>query len=83
MTTTNIRSAAAGDLNNDKITCCKICRSNGWPHEPIQFEKVPGRVLSDGTNEVARWHVKNYYDGRPHSHRRIQAVGEEGGGSTR
>jgi hypothetical protein len=69
VTKTHLRTAAAGDLNNDKIKCCNICRTNGWPHEPVTFTKVPGRTLSDGTNEVKKWTVTNYYDGRQHSHK--------------
>jgi hypothetical protein len=30
----------AGSLDNEKIILCKICTSNGYPHEPIIFRKV-------------------------------------------
>jgi hypothetical protein len=53
--------AAAGDKNNDQITNCKICYSKGWPHEPITFEKVNGRVLSNGSNEVKKCIVRDYF----------------------
>ena len=62
--------AAAGDKPNDKIVPCRICKFNGFPHEPISFSKVNGRVLSDGTNEVKKWIVKDYFSGNIHEHKR-------------
>jgi hypothetical protein len=66
---TNLRIAAAGDVANDKIKSCNVCSTNGWPHESIQFQKVPGRVLADGTNEVKGWRVRDYFTGRAHTHK--------------
>jgi hypothetical protein len=63
------RIAAAGDKNNDQITNCRICSSNGWPREPITFEKVNGRMLSTGGNEVKRWMVRDYFTGNIHEHK--------------
>jgi hypothetical protein len=67
--TNNLRSAAAGDLNNDRIKCCDVCKTNGWPREPIMFEKIPGRVLGDGTNETKSWQVRDYFTGFEHIHK--------------
>jgi hypothetical protein len=64
-----VAEAAAGDKNNDDVTRCRVCTSRGFPSEPILFEKIPGRVLSDGTNEVKRYHVINYTDNSPHKHK--------------
>jgi hypothetical protein len=64
-----VAEAAAGDKNNDRITNCNICTANGWPHEPIDFEKIAGRILADGTREAAGWWLKNYYTGQPHKHK--------------
>jgi hypothetical protein len=64
-----VAEAAAGDKNNDEVTRCSICASNGWPREPIDFEKIPGRMLADGTRETAGWRLKNYYTGQPHHHK--------------
>lgn len=66
------RIAAVGDKNNERITNCRICRENGFPHEPIDFEKIPGRMLSDGTRETAGWRLKNYYNGEPHQHKQVR-----------
>jgi hypothetical protein len=65
----HVAEAAAGDKSNDDVTRCRICASNGWPHEPIDFEKIPGRMLADGTLETADWKLKNYYSGEPHEHK--------------
>ena len=67
------RIAAAGDRNNDKITTCNICRQNGFPREAIEFQKVNGRIRSDGTNEVKQWIVRNYFDGNTHEHKERRA----------
>lgn len=64
-----VKNAAAGDISNDKIKRCYICRNNGWPHEPITFEKILGRVLSDGSNETRGWIVRDYFTGQIHHHR--------------
>ena len=63
-----LRAAAAGDLQNDQVICYKICMSNGFPHEPITFQKVNGRVLSDGSNEVKVWTVLDYFTNSIHEH---------------
>ena len=63
------RVAAAGDRNNDKIITCNICRNNGFPREAIDFQKVSGRVLSDGTNEVKGWVIRDYFSGNKHVHK--------------
>ncbi len=64
--------AASGDLNNWQLKNYRICRSNGWPHGAITFEKVLGRVRSDGTNDVARWIIRDYFTGREHKHKTKQ-----------
>jgi hypothetical protein len=65
----HVAEAAVGDKNNDYVITCRICASTGWPHEPIDFEKIPGRMLADGTRETAGWRLKNYYTGEPHHHK--------------
>ncbi|MGA7899607.1 MAG: hypothetical protein WA395_05645 [Nitrososphaeraceae archaeon] len=64
-----VKSAAAGDLANEKVKICRICKDNGWPHEAITFERVLGRVLSDGHNETKGWIVRDYFTGQIHLHR--------------
>jgi hypothetical protein len=63
------RIAAVGDKNNEQITTCKICAKNAWPHEPIDFQRILGRMFADGTRETAGWRLKNYYNGQPHEHK--------------
>lgn len=63
------KNAAGGDVSNDKIKICYICKDNGWPHEAIAFERVLGRVLSDGHNETRGWIVRDYFTGQIHRHR--------------
>ena len=63
------KKLAGGDLSNDKIKICYICKDNGWPHEAIAFERVLGRVLSDGRNETKGWIVRDYFTGQIHHHR--------------
>jgi hypothetical protein len=46
------RIAAAGDKQNDKVARCKICNSNGFPHGPIDFQRIQGRMHADGTRET-------------------------------
>jgi hypothetical protein len=48
--------------DDDKIICCKICRSNGFPHEPIIFSKVK------------RWIFHEYITGNVHAHKERRAV---------
>jgi hypothetical protein len=60
---------AKDDKNNDQVTNCRICASNGWPHEPIDFQQIQGRMLSDGTRETVGWKLKNYYTGQQHKHK--------------
>src|SRR5436189_4848334 len=64
-----LHGAAAGDLNNYKIKTCKVCADNGFPNEPIIFEKLNGRVLSDGTNEIAGYRHVGYFTNREHRHK--------------
>jgi hypothetical protein len=68
------RLAAAGDVNNEHIKRCYICKDNGWPREAIEFQKVDGRVKSDGTNEVKAWIIRDYFTGRIHEHKERRAV---------
>ena len=30
----HVAEAAVGEKNNEEVTLCKICASNGWSHEP-------------------------------------------------
>ncbi len=71
------QGGGAGDPSNDRITTCNICRNNGFPHEAIEFEKVNGRVLSDGTHEVASWKLRDYFTGRKHEHRQKEMEFDE------
>jgi hypothetical protein len=71
-TMTNLCTAAVGDLNNDRIKCYNICRTDGWPHEPIQFERVPGRVIADGTKETKSQRIRDYFICRGHVHKQKQ-----------
>jgi len=64
-----VKNAAVGDLPNEKIKFCYICKNNGWPHEAITFERVLGKELSDGHNETTGWIVRDYFSGQVHSHR--------------
>lgn len=75
--TTEFRYAAAGDKNNDQVTRCKICSSNGFPHEPVKFSKVEGRILSDGTKEVLGYELIDYITDTPHQHKSQQIVEEQ------
>src|SRR5215212_8122183 len=64
-----VAEAAAGGKNNNDITTCRVCASNGWPHEPIDFGKVNGKIRGYGTYEAAYWKLKDYYAGEPHEHK--------------
>lgn len=64
-----VKSAPVGDLPNEKIKTCYICKDNGWPHEAIAFERVLGRVLSDGRNETKGWIIRDYFTDQIHHHR--------------
>jgi hypothetical protein len=48
-------AAASGDLPNDQVKTCYVCKRNGYPHEAISLEKIIGRTLSNGTNEAIGW----------------------------
>jgi hypothetical protein len=61
--------AAAGDLPNEKVKTCGVCANNGFVHEPIFFEPIKGRVLSDCTNEVKGYRVLNYSNNSQHEHK--------------
>jgi hypothetical protein len=63
------KNAAAGDTPNEKIKRCYVCKNSGWPHEAIAFERVLGRVLSDGNNETKGWIIRDYFTGQIHRHR--------------
>ena len=67
---------ASGTLDNDKLPLCRICKQNGFPHEPLRFEKVYGRIRSDGTNEAKQWILRDYFNGNRHVHR--SKAGETG-----
>jgi hypothetical protein len=68
--------AAAGDVNNEKLKTCFICKNNGWPREAISFERINGRCRSDGTNEVKGWIIREYFTGREHAHREPRIAGD-------
>lgn len=61
--------ASIGQKNNDDVARCKICSEKGFPNESILFEKIPGRILSNGTNEVKNYRVLNYTDNSKHEHK--------------
>jgi hypothetical protein len=73
------RLAAAGDVNNEHIKRCYICKDNGWPREAIEFQKVNGRVKSDGTNEVKAWIIRDYFTGHIHEHKEPRIHDDDGG----
>jgi hypothetical protein len=62
-------AAAAGDLPNHQVKTCYVCKRNGYPHEAISLEKIIGRTLSNGTNEVVGWKLNDYFSGRLHQHK--------------
>lgn len=64
-----LKNAASGNISNDRIKTCYICKDNGWSHEVITFERVLGRILSDGHNETKGWIVRDYFTGQIHRHR--------------
>jgi hypothetical protein len=64
-----LRVAAAGDKSNDKVRFCYVCRDSGYPHEAIDFQKIPGRMLGNGTHETAGWILKDYTTGNRHVHK--------------
>lgn len=70
----NFHYAAAGDKSNDRITQCKICARNGQPHEPIDFQRIEGNILADGTQEIVGWRVVNYFDGNQHKHKKRRDI---------
>lgn len=63
----------AGDLNNDQLKFCYVCKDRGFPHEVIDFKKqVTGRHVrsDDGSLEVNKqWILTDYFTGRIHQHR--------------
>jgi hypothetical protein len=61
--------AAAGDLSNDQVKYCYVCKDIGYPHEAIEIQKVNGRLRNDGTFEATSWTLKDYYTGEPHQHK--------------
>lgn len=58
-----------GSINNDEIKFCKICTANGYRHEAIKIEKIPGRVLSNGSNETDGYRVVDYTTDKTHEHK--------------
>jgi len=74
----HVAEAAVGDKNNDDVACCKICASNGWPHESIKFSKIYGRVLSDGRREILGYRPINYVTYTPHQHKEAKQQQAEG-----
>ncbi|MGH9926593.1 MAG: hypothetical protein ACRD5B_14575 [Nitrososphaeraceae archaeon] len=48
-----------GSLPNDKVPMCRICASQGFPHE-----SVVSRKMSDGIRRIL-----NYNNGKVHQHR--------------
>jgi hypothetical protein len=64
-----VAEAAVGDKNNDQINTCKICAENGFPREPTVIEKVPGRMLADGTNQTKSYHVLDYVTSQEQEHK--------------
>jgi hypothetical protein len=69
--TWGVAEAGVGDKNNDDVTRCEICVSKGFPNEPILFEKVPGRILTDGTNETKSYRVLDYVTNEEHEHKNL------------
>ena len=66
----NYKFGGSRSLENNRIRSCKVCATNGFPHEAIIFQKVEGRVLSDGTNETKKWLVLDYFQPcRLHKHK--------------
>lgn len=63
------RIGAAGDLANEKVPHCYTCQNRGYPHEAITIEKIKGRPLSDGTNEILGYKIMDYFTGSPHQHK--------------
>jgi hypothetical protein len=72
----HVANAAAGDLPNGRVKFCYTCKNRGYPHEAIEFENIPGRLRADGTNEVAGWQLRNYFDGLLHEHRPRREVSD-------
>jgi hypothetical protein len=68
-TSGTFRVAAAGDKSNHEVEKCRVCARNGWPHESIDFQRIPGRMLADGRCETIGWQIRNYYDGNEHRHK--------------
>lgn len=64
-----LKSESVGDITNERIKTCCICKDNGWSHDAITFERVLGKVLSGGRNEPKGWIIRDYSTGQVHSHR--------------
>jgi hypothetical protein len=71
---------AAGDLPNDKVKNCHVCKDHGLPHESIEIHKVNGRLRSDGTYDVRRYDLIDYYTGRQHQYKQQYDQRAQGGG---
>jgi hypothetical protein len=63
--------AATGDLSNDKIQTCRVCKNQGFPNEPITFQKISGTVLADGTTETVGYRVLDYHSNIEHTHKEL------------
>ncbi len=68
-----VKSAAAGDLPNEKVNFCRKCKANGYPHEAISFRTIgDGRLKTDGSREFKTFQIVNYDNDSPHEHRQKQ-----------
>jgi hypothetical protein len=50
-----LKNAAAGDVSNDRIKTCYICKNNGWPHEALR------NAGSYYRNSIPRWYDQKHY----------------------
>lgn len=56
-------ACGTSSIDNYKIKRCKICTSNGYPHEPIIFRK---------NTITEKWIPHDYFTGRIHEHKRFE-----------
>jgi hypothetical protein len=73
-----LHGAAVGELPNDQVKKCYVCRDRGFPNEPIKIQKELGRALSDGTNEIVHYKLVDYITDRPHQHKEPKQQQQEG-----
>jgi hypothetical protein len=64
----HVAEAAVGDLANEKIKHCYLCKDHGHPHEVIEIHKINGRLRNDRTYDVQGHDIRDYYTGSPHQH---------------